>query len=90
MTLEKPTDPLEARIYSLLLPHHSAPSQDQQIDDDSLTSLCLNIAFLTRHSRTGIAKENRVSPEDISLATHSAWIDSSNSALIVPSSSLVT
>jgi hypothetical protein len=90
MTLEKPTEPLEARIYSLLLPHHSAPPQDQQIDDDSLTSLCLNLAFLTRHSRTGIAKENKVSPEDISLATHSAWFDSSNSALIIPSSSLVT
>jgi hypothetical protein len=82
MTLEKPADPLEARIYSLLLPHLTITPQDQQMDENSLTSLILNLAFLTRHSRTGTANENRASPEDVSLATHSVLTDASNSALI--------
>jgi hypothetical protein len=81
MTSNKPTDPLESRIYTLLLPHHSVPIQDRKIDHDSF-SLFLNLAFLIRHYRTGVARENRASLEDVSLASHGAMTG--------PGSSLVT
>jgi hypothetical protein len=79
-TLEKPSDPLDARLYELLLPHRRPSTLELENTDNLVFNMLYqNIVFLMRHQCTG----GRPKPEDISVARHKTDTGGIETAVIV-------